>query len=154
MIVYPTIELQNGKCVSLKRGRLEEASIWHVDPVETARSFAQAGAEWMQVTDFNAIEGDHSNADLVEEIIRAAGIPVQVAGGMRTADVAEKWIEKGAGRVVLGTSAVKQPDMVKALAKVHPDQIVVAVDVWHGKVLTDGEFRRHSLWPDDPRQIV
>lgn len=149
MIVYPTIELQNGKCVSLKRGRLEEAAIWHVDPIETVRGFAESGATWMQVTDFNGVEGDDSNAGLIEDIIRAAGIPVQVAGGIRTAEAAERWIDKGAGRIVMGTTAVKQPDVVKQLAKLHPDQIVVAVDVWHGHVLTDG-WREESMFkPSD-----
>ena len=72
MIVYPTLELQNGHCVTLDRGRLDHPAIWHVDPVDTARSWAAAGAEWMHLTDFDAIDGREDNTALVEEIIRAA----------------------------------------------------------------------------------
>ncbi len=147
MILYPTIELQNGRCVSLNRGNLDEPMIWHVDPVEKAREFAAAGAEWMQVTDFDAIVGDDQNADLIAEIIRAAGIPVQVAGGIRTIERAEDWISKGAGRVVTGTMAAMEPDTVKALAKRHPDQVVLAVDVWENRVMTEGWKKSSALAP-------
>ena len=73
MMIFPTMELQNGRCVTLDKGRLDSAMVWHVDPVETARSWAAAGAEWMHLTDFNAIDGNDDNAELVEEIIRSAG---------------------------------------------------------------------------------
>jgi phosphoribosylformimino-5-aminoimidazole carboxamide ribotide isomerase len=138
MIVYPTIEILHGKCVSLERGNIDQPLIWPVDPIQIACSFAAAGAEWMQVTDFNAIDGDKSNSALIEEIIRAAGIPVQVAGGIRTIEAAEQWMDRGAGRVVFGTSAVTNARMVKQFADSHPDQAVVAMDVLHGRVLTDG----------------
>jgi len=138
MIIYPTIELQKGRCVSLNRGRLDEPMIWHVDPVEKAREFAVAGAEWMQITDFDAIVGDDCNEDLIAEIILTAGIPVQIAGGIRTQEQVSGWIEKGAGRVVIGTLAALDPVLVKRLARLYPDQIVLAVDVWQGKVMTEG----------------
>jgi len=138
MIIIPTIELQNGRCVSLNMGRLDEPVIWHVDPVETARGFAAAGAEWMQVTDFDAIAGDGDNAELIEEIIRSAGISVQLAGGFRTQERIEEWLNKGAGRIVIGTLAARDPALVKRLSRLYPDQIVLAVDVWEGHVMTDG----------------
>lgn len=147
MILYPTIELQNRHCVSLNRGRLDDPVIWHVDPVEKAREFAAAGAEWMQVTDFDAINGDDQNTDIIEEIIRAVGIPVQVAGGIRTVEKAEEWMAKGAGRVVIGTMAALEPDTVKALAKRHPDQVVLAVDVWENRVMTEGWKKSAALDP-------
>lgn len=75
MMIYPTMELKDGRCVTLDKGRLDTAMVWHVDPVATACSFAADGAEWMHLTDFDAIEGDNRNAGLVEEIIRTAGIP-------------------------------------------------------------------------------
>ena len=78
MMIFPTMELQNGLCVTLDKGRLDEPMLWHVDPVETACGFAAAGAEWMHLTDFNAIEGNGDNAELIEQIIRSAGIPVQL----------------------------------------------------------------------------
>ena len=148
MIIYPTLELYNGKCVSLTRGRLEEPVIWHVDPVDTARGFAAAGAEWMHVTDINALAGDGNNNDLLEEIIRSAGIPVQLGGGFRSRDSVERWIDKGAGRIVIGTMAAYDPELLKELAKRHPDQIVLAVDIFEGSVMTEGWKTQSAFVPE------
>ncbi|WP_050602118.1 HisA/HisF-related TIM barrel protein [Ruegeria sp. 6PALISEP08] len=148
MRIYPTMELQNGRCVTLDKGRLDNAMIWHVNPVETARSWAEAGAEWMHLTDFDAIEGKDTNAELIEEIIRGAEIPVQLAGGMRTREQVEYWIDKGVGRVVIGTLAALEPNLVKELAKLYPDQIVLSVDVWQGYVMTDGWRNQSAFTPE------
>ncbi|MDX1742908.1 MAG: 1-(5-phosphoribosyl)-5-[(5-phosphoribosylamino)methylideneamino] imidazole-4-carboxamide isomerase [Ruegeria sp.] len=148
MRIYPTMELQNGRCVTLDKGRLDNAMIWHVDPVETARGWSAAGAEWMQLTDFDAIEGRDTNFKLVEEIIRSAEMPVQLAGGMRSREQVEHWIDKGAGRVVIGTLAARDPNLVKELAKLYPDQIVLAVDVWRGYVMTDGWRSQSAFTPE------
>jgi phosphoribosylformimino-5-aminoimidazole carboxamide ribotide isomerase len=138
MILYPTIELQNGRCVSLPRGKIEEPDIWHVDPVAKAQEFAHAGAEWMHVTDFDAVRGSNANHDLVLQVIRGAGIPVQLGGGFRSRDRIEDWIDHGAGRIVVGTLAAHNPHLVKELAERHPDQIVLALDVWQGHVMIEG----------------
>lgn len=138
MQIIPTIELQSGRCVSLRKGRLDDAEIWHVDPVEAAHGFAEAGASLMRITDFDAVMGSDENAALVEQIIRTVHIPVQLAGGLRSRDRIEKWIDRGAGQIVIGTMATQSPDMVKTLAKYHPDQIVLSLDVWQGKLMTDG----------------
>ena len=148
MMIYPTIEIQHGRCVTLDKGRLDQATIWHVDPVETARGFAAAGAEWMHVTDFDAVEGRNENSDLIEEIIRAAGIPVQLGGGFRNRDSVERWIDKGLGRIVIGTLAARDPDLAMELAKYYPDQIVLAVDVWRGQVMTEGWRTASALTPE------
>lgn len=148
MIVFPTIELQNRRCVSLTRGRLDTPTIWHVDPVETARGFAAAGAQWMHVTDFDGVVGDGTNNDLLEDIIRSAGIPVQLGGGFRTRDSVERWIDKGAGRIVISTLAAQDPELVKDLARSFPDQIVLAVDVWQGRVMTEGWRTASAFTPD------
>lgn len=148
MRIYPTMELQNGRCVSLEKGRLDEAMIWHVDPVKTARSWSAAGAEWMHLTDFDAIEGRDTNVELVEEILRSAEMPVQLAGGMRSREKIEHWIDKGAGRIVVGTLAARDPHVVKELAKLHPDQIVLAVDVWQGLVMTEGWRSQSAFTPE------
>lgn len=150
MIIYPTLELMGGKCVSLTRGRLSEPSIWHLDPVETARGFAQAGASWMHLTNLDGVGAtDHSNDALIEEIIRAVGIPVQLGGGVRSREHAEVWIDKGAGRIVIGTAAVQDPAMVRELAKYHPDQIVLAIDVYQGQLMTHGWQQASALQPAD-----
>ncbi|MBO9479307.1 1-(5-phosphoribosyl)-5-[(5-phosphoribosylamino)methylideneamino] imidazole-4-carboxamide isomerase [Shimia sp. R11_0] len=138
MMIFPTMELLNGRCVTLNKGNLEDPMLWHVDPVETAKGFAVAGAEWMHLTDFNALQGDNSNEALVEEIIRTVGIPVQLGGGIRSRERAEYWIEKGAARVVVGTMAAYDPQAVRDMAHAYPDQVVLAVDVWEGQVMTEG----------------
>jgi phosphoribosylformimino-5-aminoimidazole carboxamide ribotide isomerase len=138
MILYPTIELKDGRCVSLPKGRIDEPVIWHVDPVEKAKEFAHAGAEWMHVTDFDAIGGVSRNRDLVKRLINEAGIPVQLGGGFRSRGRVEEWIDAGAGRVVVSTLAAENPHLVKELAERHPDQIVLAVDVLHDHVMIDG----------------
>jgi len=148
MMIYPTMELRQGRCVTLDKGRLDSAMLWHVDPVETARGFAAAGAEWMHITDFDAIEGEDGNAELIEEIIRSVGIPVQLGGGMRSREAIEYWIDKGVGRVVVGTLAARDPELVKELAKHHPDQIVLAVDVWQGQVMTEGWRSSSAFTPE------
>ncbi len=148
MMIYPTMELLDGRCVSLTRGRIEEAAIWHVDPVETARSWAATGAEWMHLTDFDGVDGGDGNADIVSQIIRTVGMPVQLAGGFRTADSVARWIDKGAGRIVISTLAAQDPMTVKALAKSYPDQIVLSVDVWKGRVMINGWRQESSFSPD------
>ncbi len=150
MEIFPTIELMGGRCVSLQRGRIEEPVIWHVDPVARARGFAEAGAAWLHVTDFDAVmRAETDNAELVREIIRAARIPVQVGGGMGTMERIESWLDHGAGRVVIGTTAVASPDFVKRAAKRWPDQIVLAVDVWQGTVTTSGWRTQTAFDPVD-----
>lgn len=149
MIIYPTLELKNGKCVSLTRGRLDEPVLWHVDPVETARSFVEAGAEWMHVTDMDALAGGEGNEALISEIIRAVGIPVQLGGGFRSRERVEHWIGQGAGRIVIGTMAAHDPDLLRELAKYHPDQIVLAVDIYQGAVMTEGWQSQSAFDPAD-----
>jgi phosphoribosylformimino-5-aminoimidazole carboxamide ribotide isomerase len=149
MILYPTIELLQRRCVSLNRGQLGEQSTWHVDPVEKARGFAADGAEWMHVTDIDGLLGRQTNDDLLELIIRKAGIPVQLGGGFRTRDAVERWIDRGAGRIVLSTLAVQNPGLVKQIIKYHPDQIVLAVDIRKGRVMVDGWRQESAIAPAD-----
>lgn len=138
MQIYPTIELQQGRPVSLQRGRLDEPSIWHVDPLETARGFAEL-AGWVHVTDIDAVaRRDDTNRALIEEMIRTVPGSVQVGGGMGTMERIGQWIEAGAGRVVIGQTALVNPDLVKEAAQAYPDQIVLALDVYQGKVTSGG----------------
>ncbi|MBV2361361.1 1-(5-phosphoribosyl)-5-[(5-phosphoribosylamino)methylideneamino] imidazole-4-carboxamide isomerase [Thalassococcus sp. CAU 1522] len=148
MQIIPTIELKSGRSVSLRKGRLDDAEIWHVDPVATAQSFAGDGAELMRITDFDAIAGGTQNDALIEEIIRKAGIPVQVAGGIRSRERAEHWIDRGAGQVVIGTLAAQAPQVVKALAKAHPAMIALSLDIRGGKLVTHGWNEASALDPN------
>lgn len=148
MIIYPTIELRRGVPVSLRRGRLHEAERWDADPVDLARGFARKGAEGLHLTDLDAVAGEGDNLSLIAEIIRKAGVPVQVSGGFRTQDRIEAAFEMGAARVVIGTTATRHPDWVKAMAKYYPDQIVLAVDVWRGQVMVDGWRETCAILPE------
>lgn len=138
MIIYPTIELKGGRCVSLPKGRIDEPLVWHVDPLQKAKEFARAGAEWIHITDFDAIGGESRNKDLITRIIHEAGAPVQLGGGFRSRDRIEDWIDRGVGRVVVGTLAAQNPHLVRELAERHADQIVLAVDVWQDHVMIEG----------------
>ncbi len=148
MQIIPTIELQNGRCVTLRRGRFDDPMLWHVDPVETVLGFVAAGADRVRVTDFDALQEGSGNDALIEEIIRKVGVPVQVAGGMRSRERAEYWIEKGAGQVVIGTLAARAPDEVKALAKYHPDMVVLSLDVAGGRLMTHGWTSESPMSPE------
>ena len=139
MFIYPLIQLHQGFCISQTLRDRDNPTFWPGDPVEKALAFVEHGAERLHVTDVDALMGEGTdNAALVEEIIRKAGVPVQVGGGIRTDEQVARWLEAGAARVVLGTGAVRFPDWAKAVAKVHPDQVMVSVDVWEGKVMVDG----------------
>ena len=138
MIVYPDIELQNGRCVNLVRGKMDEPVVYDADPVEVACQFACEGAEWLHVVDLDAVFGQGNNADLIAQIIRKAGAGVQVAGAIRSMDAVRDWIEFGAGRVVIATAAVKDPAFVRTAAFAYPDQVVVSVDGRQGKVVVEG----------------
>ena len=149
MIIYPYIALRGGRCVNLLRGRIDEPVTYDADPVETAVEFAHAGAEWLHVVDLDAVAGDGSNAELIREIIRQAGAPVMVGGGIRSAEQVREWSDAGAGRMVFGTAAVRSPQMVKELSYAYPDQIVISVDVWQGQVTIDGWREQTAFDPID-----
>ncbi|MBF9032408.1 1-(5-phosphoribosyl)-5-[(5-phosphoribosylamino)methylideneamino] imidazole-4-carboxamide isomerase [Rhodobacterales bacterium HKCCE3408] len=150
MMIYPTIELQNGRCVSLHRGRLEEPQIWHVDPVAKAREFAQAGAEWIHVTDLDGVASPgNGHRQLLIDIIHKANAPIQLGGGFRSYDTIAEWIDLGAGRIVVGTLAATSPHIVKKAAKRFPDQICLAVDVHKGRLMLEGWRSPSAIDPAD-----
>lgn len=139
MIIYPDIELQDGKCVNLHRGVIEDPIVYDVKPLEAARKFAAAGAEWLNITDFDGVlQGGRHNADLICEIIEGVDIPVQVGGGVRSMSSVDWWLEHGAARVVLGTAAVKDRTLVRTACGRHPGKIVVSVDAKDGMVVIEG----------------
>lgn len=148
MQIIPTLELQGGRCVSLRKGRLDEPTLWHVDPVETAMAHVAAGAEVLRITDFDALAGGRGNDALIETILRRAGVPVQIAGGIRSRERAEHWIARGAGQVVIGTLATHAPHVVIELAKYHPDMVVLSLDVWQGRLMTHGWGTASAITPE------
>ena len=139
MILYPAIDLKDGQCVRLLHGDMDQATVFNASPADQAAQFVRAGFEWLHVVDLNgAIEGRPVNADAVGEIMRAVSIPVQLGGGIRTRAQIENWIEAGISRVILGTVAVKDPDLVRRAAADFPEQIAVAIDIRDGMVAVEG----------------
>jgi phosphoribosylformimino-5-aminoimidazole carboxamide ribotide isomerase len=139
MILYPAIDLKDGHCVRLLHGDMDKATVFNTSPADQAERFVKDGFTWLHVVDLNgAIQGKSVNTAAVQSILEAVSIPVQLGGGIRTLEGVEAWIEAGVSRVILGTVAVHDPDLVRKAAKLWPEQIAVAVDVRDGKVAVDG----------------
>jgi len=139
VILYPAIDLKDGQCVRVLHGDLSTATVFNTDPGAQARAFVEAGFHWIHVVDLNgAVQGKAVNAAAVEAILSAVSVPVQLGGGIRTLADIERWIEAGVSRVILGTVAVKEPQIVLAAARKFPEQIAVSVDVRKGKVAVEG----------------
>ena len=139
MILYPAIDLKDGECVRVLHGDLSTATVFNTDPGAQARAFVASGFHWIHVVDLNgAVEGRAVNAAAVEAILAAVSVPVQLGGGIRSLADVERWIEAGVSRVILGTVAVREPEVVLEAAKRFPEQIAVSVDVRKGKVAVDG----------------
>lgn len=139
MILYPAIDLKDGQCVRLVRGEMEQATVFHDDPAEPARLFAEAGCDWLHLVDLNgAFEGKPVNAEPVEAILASVAIPVQLGGGVRDRAVLENWLDKGVRRIILGTAAVRDPDFVREACAAYPGRVAVGIDARGGKVAVQG----------------
>ena len=140
MEVYPPVDIRGGRCVQLVQGDFGRETIYFDDPVEAAAHWLEQGAPWLHVVDLDgARDGASENAAIIEDIIAAAGeIPVQVAGGIRSQAHIERVLGQGAARVVLGTAAVREPDLLASAAASHAGRIAVAVDGRRGRAVTDG----------------
>ena len=139
MILYPAIDLKDGQCVRLLKGEMEAATVFNDDPGAQAAAFQTAGAEWLHIVDLNgAFAGEPVNGAAVESILAALSIPAQLGGGIRDMATIETWLSKGLARVILGTVAVENPDLVREAAKAFPGQVAVGLDARGGKVATRG----------------
>lgn len=142
MIVFPAIDLKDGRCVRLRQGAMDDATIYNDDPAAQARTFEAAGARWLHVVDLDgAVSGLPKNASAVSAILKAVAMPVQLGGGIRDRARIEAWLEAGVRRVVLGTAAIANPELVREAARAHPGRIVVGIDARGGKVAVDGWTR-------------
>jgi len=139
LILYPAIDLKDGQCVRLRLGDMDQSTVFNDDPAAQARDFADAGCEWLHLVDLNgAFEGKPVNAAAVEAILRAIDIPVQLGGGIRDMATIDAWLERGIRRVILGTVAVKDPDLVRAACEKWPGRVAVGIDAKGGKVAIEG----------------
>ncbi len=139
MIIYPAIDLKNGKCVRLYKGDMSQDTVYNDDPAAQAQEWQSIGFNWIHVVDLDgAIKGMPANSQAVRKIIKAVNVPVQLGGGIRTPKQIEHWIKEGVSRVILGTIAVRDPDLVKQACKNFPGKIAVGIDARNGKVAVEG----------------
>lgn len=139
MILYPAIDLKDGQAVRLLRGDMEKSTVFNDDPAAQAMEFVEAGCEWLHLVDLNgAFAGEPVNAAAVEAILDRCKVPAQLGGGIRDMATIERWLDKGLQRVILGTIAVENPDLVREAAKAFPGHVAVGIDARNGRVATKG----------------
>lgn len=150
MRLYPAIDLKDEKCVRLFKGDMKAATVYNEDAAAQARRFEAAGFDYLHVVDLNgAVSGASINHEVVKNIIRAVNVPVQLGGGIRSADAVKSWLDAGVTRVILGTVAVKNPDLVKEVARNYPGKIVVGIDARDGMVAVEGWVKASTLKATD-----
>jgi phosphoribosylformimino-5-aminoimidazole carboxamide ribotide isomerase len=139
VILYPAIDLKEGRCVRLVRGAMSEATVFNDDPAAQARLFAAAGCRWLHVVDLDgAFAGKPRNAASVEAILAAVTIPMQLGGGIRDLATLEAWLGKGVRRAILGTAALRNPALVKEGCRLFPGRVAVGIDARAGRVAVEG----------------
>ncbi len=138
MIIYPAIDIRGGKCVRLTQGRYDDITIFSDDPVNMALQFQNAGAKYLHVVDLDGARGDTDNRGIISRIAKELSIPVQTGGGIRTMADIEAVLEFGISRVILGTTAVKNPEMVNEAVKKYGSHIAVGIDAKDGFVAIEG----------------
>jgi len=150
MILFPAIDLKDGQCVRLKLGDMAQATVFSDDPAAQARSFQEQGFEWLHLVDLNgAFEGRPVNAAAVDAILAAVTLPVQLGGGIRSLAQIEAWLAKGIRRVILGTVALRDPDLVRQACRLFPGQIAVGIDAKGGRVAVEGWAETSDLTATD-----
>ena len=155
MILYPAIDLKDGQAVRLLHGEMASATVFADDPAAQARAFVRAGCEWIHLVDLNgAFAGAPVNGAAVEAILAAIDVPAQLGGGIRDMATIERWLERGLARVILGTVAVEDPDLVRTAARAFPGRVAVGIDARGGRVATRGWAEETDiLTPDLARRF-
>jgi len=139
VILYPTIDLKEGRCVRLLRGEMSAATVFNEDPAAQAKSFADAGCRWLHLVDLDgAFAGKPVNAASVEAILKEVRVPAQLGGGIRNLPTIEAWLGKGIARSILGTAALTNPDLVREGCRKFPGKVAVGIDARGGKVAVEG----------------
>ena len=137
--LYPAIDLKGGACVRLLRGEMAQATAYNPDPADQARQFAAMGFTALHVVDLDgAFAGRSANGEAVRAILAATHMPVQLGGGIRSRGQVERWLEAGIARVILGTAALRDPALVREVARDFPGQVVVGIDAKDGMVAVEG----------------
>lgn len=146
MKLYPAIDLKEGKCVRLFKGDMKAATIYNEDAAAQARRFEAAGFEYLHVVDLDgAVSGSKANREVVASILKSVDMPVQLGGGIRDRKTVDEWLNAGVSRVILGTAAVKKPELVKEVAKAYPGKIAVGIDARNGMVAVEGWVKASTM---------
>jgi phosphoribosylformimino-5-aminoimidazole carboxamide ribotide isomerase len=146
VILFPAIDLKDGRCVRLARGEMTAATVFNDDPVGQARAFQAQGFRYLHVVDLNgAFAGKPVNAAAVRAILMAVDIPVQLGGGIRDLATIERWLADGVRRVILGTAALRNPGLVREACRLHPGGVAVGIDARAGMVAVEGWAETSTL---------
>ena len=146
MILYPAIDLKNGKCVRLIQGKMNRETIFNNDPLVQAKSFSDQGCEWLHIVDLDgALSQSLVNQNLINKIVINVPIPIQLGGGIRNLKTIEKWISIGVQRVILGTIALRKPQLVKDACKYFPNKIAIGIDSKNSKVMVEGWVKKSNM---------
>lgn len=139
MIIYPAIDIKDGRCVRLTQGKFDEEKVYYENPEEVAKMWEEKGARVLHVVDLDgALEGKSKNLPVIEDIVEGVNLPIQIGGGIRSLEAIEALIEIGVGRVILGTKAIEDQGMLKKAVALYGDKIVVSIDAKDGYVAVDG----------------
>jgi len=150
VILFPAIDLKDGRCVRLRRGEMESATVFNDDPAAQALAFESAGFQWLHCVDLDgAFAGKPANASAIRAIRAATSLPIQLGGGIRDMATIEGWLAAGITRVILGTVALKDPALVKEAARAFPGRVVVGADAKGGRIATEGWAEVSDLCPAD-----
>lgn len=150
MIIYPAIDLKGGRCVRLYKGDMSKDTVYSESPAQQAREWALAGFSWIHVVDLDgAVQGKPVNEQAVNAIVNAVDIPVQLGGGIRTIAQIEHWLAQGISRVILGTVAVRDPELVKDACRSFPGQVAIGLDARNGKVAVEGWVEDSTIRAED-----
>ena len=143
MILFPAIDLKNGECVRLVRGDMAQATVFNTDPAAQAERFAEQGFDYLHVVDLDgAFAGRPMNAAAVQRILASVKMKVQLGGGVRDMRTIAGWLEKGVARVIIGTAALKDPDLVREASRLYPGRVAVGIDAREGRVAVEGWARQ------------
>jgi phosphoribosylformimino-5-aminoimidazole carboxamide ribotide isomerase len=146
VILFPAIDLKDGRCVRLVQGDMGQATVFNDNPAEQALTFERQGFEYLHLVDLDgAFAGKPVNGDAVKAILEAIAIPVQLGGGIRDLRTIEAWLERGVKRVIIGTAAVRDPDLVREAARLYPGRIAVGIDARDGLVAIEGWARTAQM---------
>jgi len=150
VILFPAIDLKEGRCVRLVQGDMDQATVFNDDPGAQAADFESQGFRWLHLVDLDgAFAGKPVNAAAVEAILKRVTIPVQLGGGIRDLRTVEGWLTRGIKRVIIGTAAVRDPAFVREAARLFPGQIAVGIDARDGRVAVEGWARLSEMQADD-----